>query len=57
MSEVKKGRTRVYLSSQKACEEFAKMFICEGFAVKCGKEKQAGKKTTKPYFEYWKEGE
>lgn len=55
MSEVKKERTRVYLSSLKACEEFAKMFITEGFAVKVGKVKQDGKRNSKPYFEYWRE--
>lgn len=55
MSEVKNGRTRVYLSSVKACEEFAKMFITEGFAVKVGKVKQDGERSLKPYFEYWRE--
>lgn len=48
-------RVRVYLSSEKACIEFGKMFIAEGFCVHIGKELAPGTKRSRAYLEYWKE--
>lgn len=51
----KQGRMRVYLSSEKACIAFAKMFLEEGFSVHVGKDRDAARNRNKFYFEYWKE--
>lgn len=53
---VKQERTKVYLSSEKACIEFAKMFLEEGFSVHVGKDRDVTRNRNKFYFEYWKEG-
>ncbi|MCM1297623.1 MAG: hypothetical protein NC311_18955 [Muribaculaceae bacterium] len=52
---VQQGRTRVYLSSERACIDFAKMYLEEGFAVRVGKERDANRNRNRFFFEYWKE--
>lgn len=48
-------RVKLYLSSEKACKEFAKMFIEEGFCINVGKDKLPNKSKNQFYLEYWKE--
>lgn len=49
------NRTRLYLSSDKACITIGQLLFAEGYSVARGKEQQAGRTRVQYYVEYWKE--
>ena len=48
-------RTRLYLSSDKACITIGQLLFAEGYSVSKGKEVLPGKTKATYYIEYWKE--
>ena len=49
------NRTRLYLTSDKACIAIGKLLFEEGYSVSKGKEVKPGRSRTYWYVEYWKE--
>lgn len=48
-------RTKLYLSSEKACKIFGKLLLEESYCVHIGKEQRPGRTKSVYYVEYWKE--
>lgn len=48
------NRTRLYLSSDKACITIGQLLFAEGYSVSKGKEKKQGSSKVVYYIEYWR---
>lgn len=53
--EEQETRTRIYLDSQRACIEFGKMFLEQGYAVSIRKERKPNKSKNDFFIEIWRE--